>query len=1344
MEMNMDMISSRVTRLNLVLNLIIILTFFVILVKLEYAQTSISFILPISKVSAPLIDVNNTVNDVHNCDERSKTYTKSGFNTITDTTKSGVNTITVKLEDNTTNYGRFKLDKINKTLKYFPNNKEVINNEVVELLASVEFVNKEISKLTKFGFLNTHDLSKFPIFSDLITHFAPKDRIEYISGECAHISFNWLYNIIYLSIFSSLIFFEKSHGLDTLSETPLNEKPADDIYYDLIEMRKCVHQKLDPSVRKALQKRGVSLIQNIQCGFDTEYVNLNLKINKLLSTQLAQTVQPYLKLPIFENYELGYINPLTEVKSPVKRTKSFDFDLVEKIINNHVQQNRSLLFGELDHKMMRLIYLLKEIPYLQHQFKGDSIYIKLPTSPLRTKINIVNENGYSLRNLLRDSIQLSQQDIVFGRYSILDRLKKMIDKLNSSNSTIEQTETITETPKDYILETEFNEVLETEVNEYYKPLNEPSKLDRIKRLKKVIGERFRQTELFEFSDDMRFDTINYETNEGSTISTNDINDTKNTNVSKDTNVAKEEPTIVKRELKSLARKNQSLFSTQNRISVSYELNNIIIGHHTSSDLSLLSDFDEFKDELDVVNNSMITLGKGFKYGSYNVVIRDTMLLSPASNRSLASIGQLYNYHKLQLTDYEINHMDELLKIEPKKFEEYAMRDSLITLKHAEWMENFNFQITGIGIPTTLSSIGRNYVLDSWAQKSYSGYQLDSAPDYLIGEASLLQTPMGLSRVGDLGLKMGLYISNYKGGRNESFMYGIALNQNKWYDYDLVSAYTTVLSQAGHPDYTKGVRLSKTELKEKEKDYLLNSYTVIKCDFNFPDSVKYPSIPVYVDETTTVYPKSGKGVVLTGAEYLLAESQNCEIIIEEVYSIPFSKSSETSPFKDIIHEIQSKRREHPKGSIANLMYKEIGNSIYGSIVRGMSNKRKYDNKSKQTIRMKAHYLTNPVIASWTTAYIRSVIGECLNNVQKLGGLVVSVTTDGFITNLEKLEDTIISNIKCQNTNYLLTKFRALREDLSNNETSLELKNISAGIISWSTRGQVGLGSELRATTGFQNKFYTQTELIEMFTKQIDFGNDLRQIEYLQTSLRSAIDILKHGGHVTKKYKDQRFSLVYDNRREILDQDLIDLISNHKSKLDTVSTLNKDFFTLNDFDNDNVNVNVNVNVDYKSIGINKVPPFKSTIVKKLNENNNENTLKLHLLLDSKPLKDSQTCYNIRSIAKKFKLNEYNKRTSVLTSEKYKDYKDTGIRNFIKGILKKPPLYPDIASELSNYQLIIDFISEYDPLYKVSRFSLSKLKNRQIIIKQVPRTENTEHFIKYVKQKFPFFDESKFFNK
>jgi len=53
--------------------------------------------------------------------------------------------------------------------------------------------------------------------------------------------------------------------------------------------------------------------------------------------------------------------------------------------------------------------------------------------------------------------------------------------------------------------------------------------------------------------------------------------------------------------------------------------------------------------------------------------------------------------------------------------------------------------------------------------------LEVAPEYLIGEASIIQTPLGLSEVGDLSLKLSLYISNYKGGQNESFMYSVDIN-----------------------------------------------------------------------------------------------------------------------------------------------------------------------------------------------------------------------------------------------------------------------------------------------------------------------------------------------------------------------------------------------------------------------------------------------------------------------------------------------------------------------------------------------------------------------------------------
>jgi hypothetical protein len=221
---------------------------------------------------------------------------------------------------------------------------------------------------------------------------------------------------------------------------------------------------------------------------------------------------------------------------------------------------------------------------------------------------------------------------------------------------------------------------------------------------------------------------------------------------------------------------------------------------------------------------------------------------------------------------------------------------------------------------------------------------------------------------NLGLVLSYFTANYKGGRNESFMYGLDTN-TMWYDYDLISAYTTVLAKAGHPDYAKIRKLKEDDLKKMSKNTILYSYLIIKASFIFDETVKYPSIPCYIDDTCTVYPIEGT-CVLTGAEYILATSQKCKLIIEEIYHIPFftkGKKDESTykvitPFGKVINEIQAKRREFPKGSINNLIYKEIGNSIYGSTVRGMGNKRRFDIKTETTVRVEGDDLTNPLIAS----------------------------------------------------------------------------------------------------------------------------------------------------------------------------------------------------------------------------------------------------------------------------------------------------------------------------------------------------------------------------------------------
>ena len=98
-----------------------------------------------------------------------------------------------------------------------------------------------------------------------------------------------------------------------------------------------------------------------------------------------------------------------------------------------------------------------------------------------------------------------------------------------------------------------------------------------------------------------------------------------------------------------------------------------------------------------------------------------------------------------------------------------------------------------------------------------------------------------------------------------------------------------------------------------------------------------------------------------------------------------------------------RSSHPKKTFGGSPDKEKTNSIYGLTVKGINDKRKFDIKLGKTVRMEPNDLSNPIIASWITAFVRSVLGECMHNIQKLNGLVVSATTDGFITNIQDLEN-----------------------------------------------------------------------------------------------------------------------------------------------------------------------------------------------------------------------------------------------------------------------------------------------------------------------------------------------------
>jgi len=86
-----------------------------------------------------------------------------------------------------------------------------------------------------------------------------------------------------------------------------------DILPELEFLKNDLLSRLDPYIRFQFQKRGITVIQNIYTGFDTEYELLDNKknLNKLVSTQAAVQSRVLIKIPLYKTMDVSYIHPLT-------------------------------------------------------------------------------------------------------------------------------------------------------------------------------------------------------------------------------------------------------------------------------------------------------------------------------------------------------------------------------------------------------------------------------------------------------------------------------------------------------------------------------------------------------------------------------------------------------------------------------------------------------------------------------------------------------------------------------------------------------------------------------------------------------------------------------------------------------------------------------------------------------------------------------------------------------------------------------------------------------------------------------------------------------------------------
>lgn len=427
-----------------------------------------------------------------------------------------------------------------------------------------------------------------------------------------------------------------------------------------------------------------------------------------------------------------------------------------------------------------------------------------------------------------------------------------------------------------------------------------------------------------------------------------------------------------------------------------------------------------------------------------IVFVDTLFLAP--NKSpLSALGTMLGLPKVEIPDgFSIERMDELLAGNKDAFERYALRDAEIAVKYALKVRDFLGGLFGLQkLPRSLGAAGvsvfRRLLKD--ADIDYmTAFGLDIVKSERWNGGTGKVTTKSVTRPSPARwLYEALAICCYHGGRNESFMMG-PTPIGDWYDWDLKGAYTTGLCDLLVPDY------ANMHTSSDPQDFIGHVMGFAYVEFAFPTDTRFPCLPVRSEQYGLRFPLSGLAYV-TAPEIELALSMGATIAIKHGVIVPWVAGGQPL-FEDFTRMIQQLRRRYRKKSLEEVMVKEIGNSLYGKLAQGLSDKTAFDTATGLSKKIGPSAVTNPYMAAHTTGLIRAVCGELLHRIPS-HRTVVSVTTDGFLTDAP-LDD-------LDQTGPLCRRYQALCQRLHGDESGepvpmLELKHHARQIVSIKTRGQ----------------------------------------------------------------------------------------------------------------------------------------------------------------------------------------------------------------------------------------------------------------------------------------------------
>lgn len=87
------------------------------------------------------------------------------------------------------------------------------------------------------------------------------------------------------------------------------------------------------------------------------------------------------------------------------------------------------------------------------------------------------------------------------------------------------------------------------------------------------------------------------------------------------------------------------------------------------------------------------------------------------------------------------------------------------------------------------------------------------------------------------------------------------------------------------------------------------------------------------------------------------------------------------------------------------------------------------------------------------------------------------------------------------------------------------------------------------------------------------------------------------------------------------------------------------------------------------------------------------------------------------------------------------DLAVQNILKGLFSEPPMFNLNRDGLETYSKIREYLKTFNYALNLKPTNIASLKRRKLTMRTVPKSEQSDEFIKFLKIKFPNFDEESF---